>query len=151
MTKLLLALAAGAAGFAAAGAASAQEGYLPPPPYASGPYDYAGVEHHARHGFTLAGARAGITVLGIDLDAHAALDIGVHDPSYGHARRHAYAPRPYAPQPYATGYAPQPEPAYAEPMYAPQPSYAPSYGPPAYEYAPPMGGYGYAQPCGCGG
>ena len=144
MTKLLLALAVGAAGFAAAGAASAQEGYLPPPPYAQGPYDYAGAERHARHGFTLAGARAGITVLGVDLDAHAALDIGVHDPSYGHAWR----PR-YAPQPYATGYAPAP--AYAEPTYAPPPAYAPSYGPPAYEYAPPMAGYGYAPPCGCGG
>ena len=77
------------------------------------------------------------------LDAHAALDIGVHDPSYGHAWR----PR-YAPQPYATGYAPQP--AYVEPMEGP-PAYAPSYGPPAYDYAPPMTGYGYAQPCGCGG
>lgn len=60
---------------------------------------------HAYRGdgrFTLAGARAGVTVLGVDLDASANLKIGLHD-------RYRGGGAVYAPQP--------PPPAYAQPVY----------------------------------
>ena len=60
---------------------------------------------HAYRGdgrFTLAGARAGVTVLGVDLDASANLKIGLHD-RYRGAGGGAYAPPP---------------PAYGQPVYA---------------------------------
>ena len=80
-------------------------------------------------GFTLAGVRAGVTVLGVDLDGSAKLTIGVHGGGY------------------------RPAPAYPAPSY-PAPSY-----PEATYPAPPPPGYwmGYSSPapyvmsygCGC--
>lgn len=147
MTKLLLLAAAASLAAGGARAQGYDEGYLPAPAYASSGYDYAGAEYGARRGFTLAGVRAGVTVLGLDLDANAALTLGVHDGGY--APRYA-PPPPYAPPP---RYAPEPQ--YApEPPYEPQ--YMPQYAAPAYGYAMPApvsyGGYGrsYDVPCGCG-
>lgn len=146
--KTLLLAAAGAAASLALGGTAAQAQYLPPPAYAYSGYDYAGAEYGANH-FTLAGVRAGVTVLGVDLDAHAGLDIGAHGWGGGYGRGY-YAPQPaYAPPP-------QPQPVYqgyaggfegggygyeAQPIYAPQPAYG-------YD----GGGYGrsYDVPCGCG-
>ena len=165
MTKFML-LAAAAASLAAGGAQAHEGEYLPAPAYAGSGYDYTAVECGGHHGFTLAGARAGVTVLGVDLDAHAGLNIGVHGGGACGYGGYGYRPRPvqYAPQPYAEappfaqpqyvqpqpyGYAqtmaePYAPPMYAQPMY-PQPTYAPQ---PAYA----EGGYGraYDVPCGCG-
>lgn len=97
------------------------------PAYASAGYGY---EPYRPRGFTLLGARAGVTVLGIDVDASAKLTVGAH--GWGGGSRPTY----YAPP--QQGYAPPPppEPAY---MPAPQPMYVqPSWG---VSY-----GYGY---CGC--
>ncbi len=119
------------------GAAQAQsyygQGDLPPPPYA-----YAGGGYDAGYGggrgggcgqdrFTLVGAHAGVTVLGVDLGAGAGLSVPTDGYCGGGAP--AFQPRPYAPAPmaYYQGY---------EQTYAPPPPPAP----------PPMA-YGY--PCGC--
>ena len=112
-----------------AGAAQAQAYYgdLPPPPYAYAGGGYAGGYGGCRQDrFTLLGARAGVTVLGVDLGASAHLGVPVDGACGGYAP--AFQPRPYAPAPmaYYQGY---------EQTYAPPP-------PPAQPMA-----YGY--PCGC--
>lgn len=92
------------------------------PAYAGAGYGYA---PYRPHGFTLAGVRAGVTVLGVDIDGSAKLTIGAHDWNRGYAP----PPAPYYPP------APPPQP-YPEPVAYPQAAYAaPSYG------------YGYG--CGC--
>jgi hypothetical protein len=147
-----VAAAALAVGATAAGA-QPYYGYdaLPPAPYqVEGGASYGGCSVDR---FTLVGAHAGVTVLGVDLGAGAGLSVPVGGGCAAPAE--PYAPRPYAP-PAPAAYAPPP---YAEPAYAPQ-AYAPqAYGPPpAYGYAQ---SYGYAQgyappmpaayppPCGC--
>lgn len=149
MRKLNLAVAAVALASTAlvAGTTSAQGahgygGYGPTPAYAAGggesyaPYD---TYNRARPGFTLVGARAGVTVLGVNLDGGAGVRLSVGDDGYEGGHRHHHHSRPVA-------YAPPPPP----PQYAPEPQYAP---PPAYGYG---GGYvtsysypTYPAPCGC--
>ena len=93
------------------------------PPYAGGGYGYA---PYRPHGFTLAGVRAGVTVLGVDLDGSAKLTIGAHDWGRG-----GYAPTPY--------YPPQPQPQY-QPVYqpaSPPPGYWMGYSAPNCACAPP--------------
>ncbi len=93
------------------------------PAYAGGGYGY---EPYRPRGFTLAGVRAGVTVLGVDVDGSAKLTIGAHDWGRGG---------------YGGGYAPAPAPYYPP---APQP-----YGPPV---EPPPGYWmGYSAPTGYGG
>ena len=129
-----------------AGGASAQPEYgygqLPPPPYAySGGYGEATPSScGGGDGFTLLGAHAGVTVLGVDLGASAHL--GVPAGSACEAPPPAFTPRPYAPPQYApTGYAEQGE------------EFQGGYGQQGYPegegYAPPPRGWGYQDPCGC--
>jgi hypothetical protein len=133
--RTLLVIAAALAGSAAfAGGAQAQAyGPGPRPAYAASGYDYNG---GGRERFTLLGARAGVTVLGVDLDASAGLRIGLHDRG-GYPRGPVYAPAPYAEPDYGYAYAPPPQ----------------AYGPPPmpYSYAPqaPVYGFGYPMVCGC--
>lgn len=155
MHKLLM--IALAASTAMAGAAHAQAYDGPRPAYAAAGWSD---DDGCRGGrFTLAGAHAGVTVLGVDVGASAGLHVGLHDRCRGGGRPVVYAPAPagYAPQPYgptsygqdggygqAVGY---PDPAYAAPAYPP-PAYGQvsGYG---YGYAAPTG-YGYGPPpCGC--
>jgi hypothetical protein len=145
---------AAAALMAGATAASAQPYYgydeLPPAPYqveGGAAYGGCGVDR-----FTLVGAHAGVTVLGVDLGAGAGLSV----PTGGGcaAPAESYAPRAYAP-PAPAAYAPPP---YAPQPYEAQPYEVQAYGPPpAYGYQP---AYGYPQgypqpmpaaypPCGC--
>ena len=145
----------------AAGAAQAQPEYgygqLPPAPYQEVGGGYEGGCN--RENFTLLGAHAGVTVLGVDLGASAHLGVPVDEGCGGYAAP-AYAPRPYAPPEQPANYGPPPPYAYAQQGYQEgyqgyaEPSYA-MQGPPApgYGYAPmaePMQqGWGYAAPCGC--
>ena len=62
------------------------------PAYASGGAGYGYAPYRPR-GFTLLGARAGVTVLGIDVDASAKLKVGASGWSGGHR---GYAPPPPA-------------------------------------------------------
>ena len=99
-------------------------GYDGAPAYAGGGYGYA---PYRPHGFTLAGVRAGVTVLGVDIDGSAKLTIGAHDWGRG-----GYAPAPYYPP------AP-PQPVY-QPMYqqpSPPPGYWMGYSAPTCGCAPP--------------
>jgi hypothetical protein len=127
-----------AAVFAAGGAQAQGYGYqggdLPPPAYAYYGQQYGDASCGDR--FTIVGAHAGFTVLGIDVG-------GAASASVGGACDHG---RDYAPQ----AYAPPPQPVYQPPVYQP-PQYAPQYAPQAY-YAPRPPMYppqGYAPPCGC--
>ncbi len=90
-------------------------GYLPPPAYAYSGYDYGAAgagEECGGDSFTLAGAHAGVTVLGVDLSGGARLSIG--DQGVCHRHHHVrYAARGYAPPP--------PQPVYQQPAYAPPP------------------------------
>ncbi len=150
----ILALAASGA-LLAAGAAHA--GDYGAPPYSAG--GYAGYDGGGCEGFTIVGAHAGVTVLGINVGAGGRARIGGDCAGYSGA---AYTPplQPY-PQPvyqdqgYAAqggyynqgGYAPvaYPQPAYPQPVYQQQ-----AYPQPGYGYAPQPCGcapqYGYAQP-----
>ena len=169
MSILVKAMAAGAAAAmlaGVAGVAQAQPGYggygygePPPPPYqevGGGPPAACG-----RDNFTLLGAHAGVTVLGLDLGASAHLGVPVDGDCGQGAAAPAYEPRPYAP-PEPAGYAPPPEygpppspcgepacgqpqydqPQYGQPQYA-QPEYPPVYAQPAY-MPQPWGMQGYA-------
>ena len=127
-----------------ASAANAQPyygyGQLPPAPYVEqGGYQGGGGGCGGGEGFTLLGARAGVTVLGFDLGA----DTHFNAPSFnacggggGGYAQPSYAPAPPAPPPEPMGYAPPPS--YGYESYAPPPM-AP----------PPQTAWGYAQPCGC--
>ena len=100
------------------------------PAYAGGGYGYA---PYRPRGFTLAGVRAGVTVLGVDIDGSAKLTIGAHDWGHGGYAR-SYAPPP-PPQPYY-------EPSYPQPVAYPQPTYAlPTYGCGCAPPPPPCCGY----------
>ena len=132
------AVAAAAAAFlltGAAGAAQAQPSYgkgdLPPPPYIYVGDVYGGCRSHDE--FTLLGAHAGVTVLGLDLGASAHFGVPVESGCEGGSAP-VFVPRPYAPPPVPMAYGPPP---YAYQSYAPPP-------PPQ----PPMG-YAYGDPCGC--
>ncbi len=142
MRKLKLAVAAVAlaSACAGAGAASAQAygygGYGPTPAYAARGESYAPYDtyNRGRPGFTLVGARAGVTVLGVNLDGGAGVRLSAGDGG-GYRHHHEGAP----------SYAPPPPP---PPEYPPEPQYAP---------APYEGGYvtsysypTYPAPCGCG-
>lgn len=138
MLRTLLAGALASAALMAGGGAHAQGfgagvgvgyGYdAPPPAYAAYGYGYA---PYRPHGFTLAGVRAGVTVLGVDIDGSAKLTIGAHDWNRG------YAPPP--PAPYYPP-APPPQPMY-EPQPYPQPMYQPAYGCGCAPPPPPCCGY----------
>ena len=101
--------------------------------------------------FTLAGARAGVTVLGVDLDASANLKIGLHDRLRGGGV--VYAPQPAYAQPvYAGGYESGGYQgggyanggyAYGGGGYAYGEQHATGYVPAPQPYYPPS-------PCGCG-
>ncbi len=108
-------------------------GYLPPPAYAYSQYptyDYGdrGYREDCGDSFTLAGAHAGVTVLGIDLDGGARLAVGDQGRCHHHQHRAQHAPPAYAqpappPPPVSygyRGYAP-PQPMYQQPAYAPPP------------------------------
>ena len=133
-----------------AGSASAQPEYgygqLPPPPYQE-MAGYAPGVACGGNSFTLVGAHAGVTVLGVDLDAGARLGVPYYS-SCGYAAPH-YEPRPEAPPQYAypppqpvyQSYAPQ---AYQPQAYQPQPcqqacGYQPMPAPPPQPYYPPCG------------
>ena len=133
--KTVLAGALASAALLAGGAAQAHGyGYDGgQPAYASGGYGYA---PYARRGFPLLGARAGITVLGIDLDADASLRIGASGWGGGGGgyRQPSYAP--------PVQYAPPPQ-----PVYQPYPQ---SYVQPSYGWSAGYSGYGYGGGyCGC--
>jgi hypothetical protein len=135
----------GAAAMFAAGGAQAQgygyQGYgyqgddLPPPAYAYYGHQYGGGGCGGR--FTIVGAHAGVTVLGIDIGGGASASIPLYcDRGQG-----------YAPQ----AYAPPPQPVYQPPVYQPPVYQPPQYAPQAY-YAPPAPMYPpqyAAPPCGC--
>ena len=152
MRKLIAAAGAAAALWTIAGAAQAQMFIPDPHSYGAG-----------SGRFTLAGARAGVTVLGVDLDASANLKIGLHD-RYRGGGAPVYAPQ-WQPQP-----APYAQPAYSgggygEAPYGGQPSYGYAaggygggyagggyaYGGEGYAmgYAPAPQSYYPASPCGC--
>lgn len=140
MRKLKLAVAAVAlaSAAAAAGAANAQAsyGYGPTPAYAAGGESYAPYDTYNRSspGFTLVGARAGVTVLGINLDGGAGVRLSAGEG--GGYRHHHERPVAYAPPP-------PPPPQYApEPQYAPPPAYGGGY---VTSYSYPT----YPAPCGC--
>ena len=97
--------------------------------YASGGYGGGYGGGCGQDHFTLLGARAGVTVLGVDLDASARLGVFAEGECGGGAP--AYQPRPYAPPPAPVGYGYQ---CSACQTYAPPPP-------------PPPVSYGY--PCGC--
>lgn len=132
----------------AAGSASAQ-GYYdrgPRPPYGTGAYMGVG-GGDADCSFTLAGAHAGVTLLGINLGGGARLSVP-GGCSGDHGGQVAYsAPPPPPPQPY--GYQPPGPP----PGYGYQGAYQAGYGYQGGYAAPvayPAPGYVYAsQPCGC--
>ena len=128
-----------------AGAANAQ-GYDqgPRPPYATGAYIGVGVGS-PDCSFTIAGAHAGVTVLGINLGGGARIGLpgscgpDVAPAAYGPPPQPTYAPQPYGYPPPAysfqgdgyqgAGY----QGGYAQPVAYPQPA--------PYGYPPP--------PCGC--
>ena len=150
MSMGLKAVAAGAAAVmlaATAGAAQAQPGYgygegygeLPPPPYQE--VGGAGAIVCGRDNFTLLGAHAGVTVLGLDLGASAHLGVPVDGDCSQVYAQPAYEPRPLAPPEPPQGYGPPPV-YYAMP--APPMVYSPA---PQPQYAP---AWGYGAPCGCG-
>ena len=128
-----------------AGAASAQPyygyGQLPPAPYVeAGGYQGGGYGGacNGGQGFTLLGARAGVTVLGFDLGADAHFNAPAIDCGGGEAPAPAFAPAPPAPPPEPMGYgSPPPSYGYESYGYAPQPM------------APPPQPWAYARPCGC--
>ena len=145
-----IAAAAAAATFVgSAGLAGAQPyygyGQLPPAPYEV----YGGGAYVGGCGgdrFTLLGAHAGVTVLGVDLGAGVGLSVPT---GYcGVAQTEQFEPRPYAPpeEPAPAAYGPPP----TYPQYAPPPVYAyqgyASQGYSAQSYGPPA----YPSPCGCG-
>ena len=151
----ILALAA-AATVLAAGAAHAQD--YGAPPYASGGYGYANYNGGDCEGFTIAGAHAGVTVLGINIGGGARARIGDDCGGY-HGGGYAPQPQPVYQGYQDQGYQPQyvnggyyNAPSYAQPAAYPyQPAYAqPVYAQPSYGYAPQPCGcqaqYGYAQP-----
>lgn len=124
----------------AAGAAHAQGygyegGYLPPPAYAYYGAPTGGYGGGCGDRFTIVGAHAGVTVLGIDVGGGAGVSVGGYCNQGG-----GYAPQAYAPpQPV---YQPAPQPVYQPappPMYYPAPQAAPCCAPPP----PPCGCQGY--------
>jgi hypothetical protein len=140
-----VAAAAAAVLIAGAGAASAQPYYgygeLPPAPYQVEGGGYYGGSGCGGDRFTLLGAHAGVTVLGVDLGAGAGLSVPTGGYCGGEAQ--SFEPRAYAPPPPApAAYAP-PAYGYAPPAYAYQSYAAQSYGPPPMMAPPP------AYPCGC--
>ncbi len=158
MSKLLMgtaALLALSVGALSAGMASAQSYYGPGPrpPYATGAYLGLGFGE-PDCSFTIAGAHAGVTVLGVNLGGGARLGI----PGAGACQDGGAAPVAYQQQ-----YAPPPPPAYppAQPYYADQGYQGGGYqgggyynqgGYPApVAYPQPVYGGGYQQPCNCGG
>ena len=117
-------------------------GYLPAPAYAyagygqetGGGYEQGGSQDC--DGFTLLGAHAGVTVLGVNAGIGARLGVG-DEACRGGGRPVQYAPA--APPPQQPEYAPQfPPPQYAQPY--PQQNYGPQ-GPCCMAPPPP--------PCGC--
>ncbi len=139
-----------------AGSASAQPEYgygqLPPAPYqeAGG---YGGGSSCGRGSFTLIGAHAGVTVLGVDLDAGARLGVPYDSGcSGGGYEAQQYQPRPQAPQQGPVGYGGPPPYGYPSQPYGYQGYAAPSYQQSGYGYAPmpegPPPAY-YGSPCGC--
>ncbi len=142
----------------AAGSASAQPEYgygeLPPAPYQQvGGYGGGSCE---RESFTLLGAHAGLTVLGVDLDAGARLGVPYDSGCSGGYQGGSFQPRPEAPPegppPYGypqQGYGQQ---GYEQQGYGYAPPPYPNFAPPSYGYAamrqaPPPAYYG--APCGC--
>jgi hypothetical protein len=114
-----------------AGAAHADEyGPGPRPPYATGAYIGLGLGS-PDCSFTIAGAQAGVTILGINLGGGARLGVGggCHD----QYRDSAYAPPPPPPPAYGGGY---PSPAYPQGGYQ-QGGYQTGYAPVGYPAPPP--------------
>ncbi len=140
MLKTMLAGALASGALMGGGAAQAHDYAYPygydrgVPAYATGGYG-GGYAPYAPSRFTLFGARAGVTVLGVDLDASAKLQIGAS--GWGGHRGYAPPPPVYAQPQYAPQYAPQPE-------YVPAPTYG------GYSYGPMSYGYSYGHgACGC--
>lgn len=122
----------GAAAVFAAGGAQAQGYYsggdLPPPAYAYDGQQYASPECGR---FTIVGAHAGVTVLGIDIGASGSASVP-----------YCNGGQDYAPQ----AYAPPPQPVYQPPVYQP-PVYQPQYYAPRQPAYPPQ--CCAPPPCGC--
>ncbi len=157
MLKMLI--GASALAVLSVGAAHAQSYYgeAPRAPYATGAYIGVGVGS-PDCSFTLVGAHAGVTVLGINAGAgaHIGLPGGCHDDGPGTYAQPAA--QPYGDQAYyGNGGPPPPPPAYGyQGGYAYQGGYQGSYqsgyaAPVAYpQPAPyPAPAYGYGQQCGC--
>lgn len=132
MIKTVLAGALASAAMLGANGAQAHDYGYGQPAYASGGYNYA---PYQRRGFPLLGARAGVTVLGVDLDADATLRIGASGWGRGGYRQPVYAPPVQA-------YAPPPPPVYSQP-------YPQSYVQPSFGWSAGYSGYGYGGYCGC--
>jgi hypothetical protein len=153
MLKTLIGASALAVLFAGAAQAQSYYGAAPRAPYATGAYIGVGVGS-PDCSFTLVGAHAGVTVLGINAGAGARIGLpgGCRDDGPdAYARPVA---QPYRDQAYYSNGGPPPPPygyqgggygyqggyqgGYAAPVAYPQPS--------PYPAAPT---YGYGQPCGC--
>ncbi len=91
---------------------------------------YGGYAPYRPHGFTLAGVRAGVTVLGVDVDGSAKLTVGAH--GWDHGGGYAQGGR-------ATSYAPYPQP--GPPPMSPPPGYWMGYSAPTR--------YVMSYDCGC--
>ena len=95
---------------------------------------YGGYAPYQPSRFTLAGVRAGVTVLGVDIDGSAKLTIGAHDWNRG------YAPPPPA-YPVAPPPAPMPPPPGYWMGYSAPSAYVTSYGCGCAPPPPPCCGY----------
>ena len=148
---ILKILAASAAlSLLAAGAAQAQD--YGTPPYGSGAYGYAGYGGNGCEGFTIAGAHAGVTLLGFNLGGGARLGFdggGCGGGGYAPAAGPAYPRGDYVNGGYYNQQDAYPPQAYAAPVAyaAPPVVYAPAYTYSQPVYAAPS----YVQPCGCQG
>jgi hypothetical protein len=92
--------------------------YLPPAPYAAAGYGYTDVQCK-RHSLRLLGARAGVTVLGLDADLDTTLRVGAGERC---RRTVVYAPPPVtvpAPPPQAVYAAPYGQGPYGHSPYEP--------------------------------
>jgi hypothetical protein len=121
----------------AAGVAQAQD-YGTPPYAGSGAYAYGGYSGASCGGFTIAGVRAGVTVLGFDLGAGTRFSFGGGGCGGGYAPAAASS---YAQPPQAAGggYYNQAGGGYPPPYASQQ------------QYAAPAYSSGGGAPCGCGG
>jgi hypothetical protein len=139
MTSKMLAALAAATTMLAAGAAHAQD-YGTPPYAGSGAYGYGGYSGASCGGFTIAGVRAGVTVLGFDLGAGTRFSFGGGGCGGGYAPAAASSYAPPQPQASGGGYYNQAGGGYPPAPYAYQ-----------QQYAAPAYSYGGGAPCGCQG